>query len=136
MKKIDYVSDSLGDLLRPEDFESHTLTTQPLTLNGSQTLVTNKAENRCYKISNALDRDYRKSATKNQHCHQIMNFYLRIRLEKNRFIKMDKVANLSRTIIFSSGTIFSYQTTGPDRIQALPLECKAWKLTPRLHVQH
>ena len=63
-KKIDYVSDSLGDLLRPEDFESHTLTTQPLTLNGSQTLAKNKAENRCYKISNALDRDYRKSATK------------------------------------------------------------------------
>ena len=30
------------------EIESHTLTTQPRTLNKQQTLATNKAENRCY----------------------------------------------------------------------------------------
>ena len=52
------MSDSI---LRSRYYASHILTTQPRTLNKSQTLATNKAENRCYDISNAADRDYSKS---------------------------------------------------------------------------
>ena len=54
----------LGFDLRPKDFESHALSTQPRTQNYTQTLVTNKAESRCYEISNATDRDDSKKATK------------------------------------------------------------------------
>ena len=50
--------------LRPRDYESQALTIQPRTLNNSQTITTNEAENRCLKISNATDRHYSKSATK------------------------------------------------------------------------
>ena len=50
--------------LRPRDYKSHALTTQPRTLIKSQILATNKAENRCYEISMATDSDYRKSAAK------------------------------------------------------------------------
>ena len=50
--------------LRPRNYESDALTTRPRTFNKSQTLATNKAENRCYEISTATDRDYSKSATK------------------------------------------------------------------------
>ena len=38
--------------------------TQSRTLNKSQTLVMNKAENRRHEMSYATDREYRKSATK------------------------------------------------------------------------
>ena len=58
-------------MLRPRNLESHALITQPRTLNKSQTLATNKAENRCYAISNITDRDYIRE-----------HFYLRVRLEK------------------------------------------------------
>ena len=58
----------LGFYLRPRDYESHglmnELTAQPQTLNKSQTRAANKTMNRCNEISNATDRDYSKSATK------------------------------------------------------------------------
>ena len=50
--------------LRPRNYESHVLITQPQTLNKSQTLAKKEAENRCYEISNATDRDYSESVTK------------------------------------------------------------------------
>ena len=54
----------LGFDFRPRRCESHALTTQPRTLNTSQTKATNKTENSCYESSNATERDYRKSTTK------------------------------------------------------------------------
>ena len=36
---------------RKSNYESHSLTTEPQTLNEPQTLAKNKAENRCYEIS-------------------------------------------------------------------------------------
>ena len=43
--------------LRPVDSESHP---SICSLDGRQTLVTNKAENICVEICNATDRDYSK----------------------------------------------------------------------------
>ena len=54
---------SLGFDLRHRDYKSHSLT-EPTMLNKYQTFATNKAENRCYEISNTKDRNYSKSATK------------------------------------------------------------------------
>ena len=54
----------LGFHLRPRDYESHALTTQPRTLNKSKTLATVKAEDIFYAMSNATDRQYSKCATK------------------------------------------------------------------------
>ena len=54
-----------------------------MTLDKLQILATNKAESRCYEISNATDRDYSKkvnTSTFSEH------FYLRVRLEKIRLV--------------------------------------------------
>ena len=50
--------------LRPRDYDSHALTTQPRTLNKLQTLAINEADNRYYETAYATDRHYIKSATK------------------------------------------------------------------------
>ena len=55
------MSDSIQ---QTKEYETHTLTTQPWTLKKSQTLAKNKAENTCYEISYAKDRDYGKNDTK------------------------------------------------------------------------
>ena len=53
----------LGFYLRPRNYESHALTTQPWTQDKSQIVASNEAENRCFEIS-SQHRDYNKSATK------------------------------------------------------------------------
>ena len=62
----------IGFDLRPGDYESHALTTQRRTLNKSQTLATNKAEDKFYEISNATACDYSKIATKYANINELI----------------------------------------------------------------
>ena len=60
-----YMSDSN---LRFRDMKSHILPSQTRTFNNCQKLATNEAENRCYEISYARDRECGK-VSPNEHIH-------------------------------------------------------------------
>ena len=62
-KKQLYEVIPLGFNLQPSDYESHAPATQPQTLSNLQTVALNNAENRCYEVSNATDRDYKQVNT-------------------------------------------------------------------------